>query len=409
MEDLKRYLASVPDEEQEDSFLAALQDRLSVEELAPSAPENFGMVSPSKKRSLESGSRLSPAEMERYGWTSRPAENSTEYSEAIDMQLRSLESQRRENELKNDKIMAERQGIKKYESNPFDQILGAMVPLAVGFLGGEAGALSQGKAFDNYRGYLKEEGATKQNEYERLIKENDLRLRGTQTERSRLANKKDDLMGDGAFKAITLQQQQANKDQDFSFKREKLEADSRNSIVKGQEKKTKEAENTKKAGFKDASMLRREFFGKPQVKNFKEIRSSYDKLQSLKKNPTAVTDLGVIFAYMKLLDPPSTVRESEAATAENARGVPATIRNLQNKILEGRKLEADQIKNFINASGALFNAQLLSYNDEKKIYDDLAVEYGVDPGLVTGSVQFEEKGNRINKLKKELELRNKKR
>jgi hypothetical protein len=42
----------------------------------------------------------------------------------------------------------------------------------------------------------------------------------------------------------------------------------------------------------------------------------------------------MIFAWMKMLDPTSVVRPSEYATAENARGVPETIRNLHNKLLQ---------------------------------------------------------------------------
>jgi hypothetical protein len=57
---------------------------------------------------------------------------------------------------------------------------------------------------------------------------------------------------------------------------------------------------------------------------------------------TAADDIALIFSFMKTLDPGSTVREGEFATAEKAGGVPERIWNLYNKIKAGEFLTNEQ-------------------------------------------------------------------
>ena len=64
---------------------------------------------------------------------------------------------------------------------------------------------------------------------------------------------------------------------------------------------------------------------------------------------------------MKTLDPPSTVREGEAATVENARGIPDGLRNMYNKVVAGTKLGDDQRKTFTETADVLYKAELEGY------------------------------------------------
>jgi|GEM_PF-2714529 len=68
--------------------------------------------------------------------------------------------------------------------------------------------------------------------------------------------------------------------------------------------------------------------------------------------PSPAADMSLVFAFMKMLDPNSVVRETEYATAENARGVPEWIRATYNKIIDGTRLTASQRADFVSQAYA---------------------------------------------------------
>jgi len=68
--------------------------------------------------------------------------------------------------------------------------------------------------------------------------------------------------------------------------------------------------------------------------------------------PSPSADISLVFSFMKMLDPNSVVRESEYATAENARGVPESIRAAYNKLISGTRLTASQRADFVSQAYA---------------------------------------------------------
>lgn len=82
---------------------------------------------------------------------------------------------------------------------------------------------------------------------------------------------------------------------------------------------------------------------------------------------------------MKILDPGSTVREGEYASAEQARGIPESIRAQYNKALEGTRLTADQRNKFDQAAGALINSQKAQFESLKTFYSDAAIRQNANP------------------------------
>lgn len=102
----------------------------------------------------------------------------------------------------------------------------------------------------------------------------------------------------------------------------------------------------------EEAKLRKEYID--NTKTFAEVRSSYDRLVA--SQDTAVGDLSLIFAYMKMLDPGSVVREGEFATAQNAAGVPERLRNIYNRVVSGERLSSGQRESFKSQGGALYAA-----------------------------------------------------
>ena len=118
---------------------------------------------------------------------------------------------------------------------------------------------------------------------------------------------------------------------------------------------------------------------------YNRILTSYERATSEGNKAPGVADIGMIFGYMKMLDPPSTVREGEAATVENSGGVPAYYRNLYNKVAEGQKLEENVRNEILENSRGLYKQQKIQLAVTQATYTGLAKGYGVDPGFVVTS------------------------
>lgn len=106
-----------------------------------------------------------------------------------------------------------------------------------------------------------------------------------------------------------------------------------------------------------AAGMQKEMAGSQAVKNHQLLRVAYAKIKGYATGEqTAAKDMGLIFNYMKMLDPGSTVREGEYATVEQARGIPDSIRMLYNKAWSGKKLTEDQRQKYLQASSTTLKA-----------------------------------------------------
>lgn len=132
--------------------------------------------------------------------------------------------------------------------------------------------------------------------------------------------------------------------------------------------------------FNQENTIRDEFTKNTQ--NFVKIRDSYNTIQSAAKDPTAAGDLSLIFAYMKILDPGSTVREGEFANAQNAASVPTQIQNVWNKAQTGQRLSSEQRKDFLDQADKLYNSQKSSYDRQVDNTKKLAESYGLNANRV---------------------------
>lgn len=135
-------------------------------------------------------------------------------------------------------------------------------------------------------------------------------------------------------------------------------------------------ENIKKVTAQE-NLLRKEFI--QENKEFKTAKTQKEKLSRSLNRGTAAGDLAAIFAFMKLLDPPSVVREGEQATARNASGVPERIRNQYNRLLKGNSLTPLQRKDFRKTSEEVYKPLLLRYKDLTTIYKDIAKRQNLNP------------------------------
>lgn len=130
--------------------------------------------------------------------------------------------------------------------------------------------------------------------------------------------------------------------------------------------------------------LRKEYNSQQTTKSTFGVVESYKKIQQNINNPkpTGASDMSLVYSFMKMNDPNSTVREGEYATAENSGGVSDKIRNMYNKMLNGERLSPEQRQNFAAEAEGLLAAQLDAQEAVDQRYADIATKFGLDPQFV---------------------------
>lgn len=123
--------------------------------------------------------------------------------------------------------------------------------------------------------------------------------------------------------------------------------------------------------------------------DFVKVQDAYRRVQSVENTPAG--DVALIFNYMKMLDPGSTVREGEFATAEQTTGIPGRIVNLYNKALEGKRLAPNQIKQFMSQSKGLMNAAKKREQEVRSGLTKVAQNYGLNADNIFVGAPTEEK------------------
>lgn len=124
--------------------------------------------------------------------------------------------------------------------------------------------------------------------------------------------------------------------------------------------------------WQEAGDLRKEFSGIPAVRQFAEQAGAFGRIEASASNPSAAGDLALIFNYMKVLDPGSTVREGEFANAQNAAGIPERIRALYNNAMQGTRLTETQRSDFLSRARNLYENAERSYMRTYNQYKDIA-------------------------------------
>lgn len=163
-----------------------------------------------------------------------------------------------------------------------------------------------------------------------------------------------------------------------------------------------EAREVESKEFTQIGSLRTEFLGIPEVKEFRQIRNATRQIIDLTSKGTPMANIGAVFSYMKILDPGSTVREGEAASAQNAAGVPDRIRNYYNQLISGQGLSEAQRKDMADVARSIYNQRVLGYNDLANTYRGLISELGADPDkqgiTLAEAFEIEPTADRVSQL-----------
>ncbi len=131
---------------------------------------------------------------------------------------------------------------------------------------------------------------------------------------------------------------------------------------------------------KGVTDLRKEFQGLPETKRIREVSEAAKKIQAASN--TGAGDMALLYGYMKILDPGSTVREGEFSTAGAAGGLPSQVQQYFNK-LSGKGLLAPGDRDAIKAEAQrVYKANLDAFAPVAQRYQGLAQKSGYDPADV---------------------------
>ena len=158
--------------------------------------------------------------------------------------------------------------------------------------------------------------------------------------------------------------------------------DAKRRALKYNEEQTKKDLDEMKTTFERSKVIRNEFDKKST--EFKKVRDAYGRVKASADTPDASGDIALIFNFMKMLDPGSTVREGEYATAEQSGSVDKKVVNLYNKLTKGERLTDDQRKMFVQRSKSLYDKAAKQNTVDFKDSLRLGERYGLTEADIFG-------------------------
>ncbi len=107
--------------------------------------------------------------------------------------------------------------------------------------------------------------------------------------------------------------------------------------------------------------------------------SAFNKVKTLAQDASGAGDVGMIFAFMKLLDPGSRVTEGEVALAGEVSGAAAKFTNLYNRLVKGEKLDPLARQDIVFQAANIIKDTLRDQADINTAFGGLAQRNQIDP------------------------------
>lgn len=127
----------------------------------------------------------------------------------------------------------------------------------------------------------------------------------------------------------------------------------------------------------DVASFRKEF--KANSNRFIIAREGMEKVRKASEQSTGVGDIALIFGFFKVIDPNSTIREGEFATAENTAGISQRARNLYNQAKTGERLSPEQRADFAETAQSQFEPALQQQLEREREFTGIAERTGFNP------------------------------
>jgi hypothetical protein len=141
--------------------------------------------------------------------------------------------------------------------------------------------------------------------------------------------------------------------------------------------------------WQQSQQLNADFMSHPAVKTHELLDQSFGKIQSTigeGVEPSAANDMAATYSIMHMLDPTSTVFESEYATMQHAAGIPDLVLNAFKKAYNGEMLMPAQRKEFYDMAQKLYEKSATQAEKQRQIFEGRAVRQGLDPEFIVSPI-----------------------
>lgn len=131
----------------------------------------------------------------------------------------------------------------------------------------------------------------------------------------------------------------------------------------------------------DIAGIRKEYTGASE--DFVKMRDAYSKITAAGADVSPAGDLSLIYNFMRMLDPASTVREGEFAQVAASGGLGERFTGYGNMLLTGQRLTDAQRSDVLAQTANVMREQLGHQLRTETEFGDLAEQYGVPRKHVT--------------------------
>lgn len=124
----------------------------------------------------------------------------------------------------------------------------------------------------------------------------------------------------------------------------------------------------------------------PEIRAARETLSAFQRVKDSVKKDDAASDMSLVYAYVKMMDPGTGVKEGEYNTIENARGYSDSLLGFLERVNSGKRLTTEQRKQFFQSAVDLAEGAITRANEVAEGFK-AAAEYGDVPWKTIRFVQ----------------------
>lgn len=144
----------------------------------------------------------------------------------------------------------------------------------------------------------------------------------------------------------------------------------------------KSAQELRLDDFKAGVDLKQRYDGDVRVKTYRDIVPQVAAAMAAPDN--AQGDLSIVYAFGKVMDPGSAVREGELDLAQGTSSLTGRLRSYIGMVESGKRLPPETRKQLVNTMRERGHQYNLAYSEARKQYLTLAKQGGFDPTAVIG-------------------------
>lgn len=160
--------------------------------------------------------------------------------------------------------------------------------------------------------------------------------------------------------------------------------DRRNAIVAGANRKDDIARKAEADLFDQGNRLRKDY--KTDIKDYRTYGQNLSNLLSYARQGNGVSDVALLYAFNKMLDPTSVVREGEFRNAQSTEGLPTQVANYLQQIRSGERLSPSQRADIVRTGLAVFAEREKEQRGIEAYYRNIMTGLGIAPKTIDGLI-----------------------